>query len=109
MLEWHSLLEASTQARFYITIAKFGYQNYLDGINIEKLRISLSKLRISSHRLEVESGRWKKLHATPFENRKCKICDVPEDEYHFVLGCLLYVDIRKTFLHRYFWNRPNMI
>ena len=87
MQEWHSRLEASTRARFYITIAKFGYQNYLDVINIEKLRISLSKLRVSSHRLEVESGRWLKPHATPFENRKCKICGVLEDEYHFVLEC----------------------
>ena len=109
MQEWHSRLEASTRARFYITIAKFGYQNYLDVINIEKLRISLSKLRVSSHRLEVESGRWMKPHATPFENRKCKICCVLEDEYHFVLECLLYVDIRKIYLQRYFWNRPNMI
>ena len=73
------------------------------------MRISLSKLRVSSHRLEVENGRWMKPHATPFENRKCKICGVLEDEYHFVLECLLYVDIRKIYLHRYFWNRPNMI
>ena len=74
-----------------------------------ELRISLSKLRVSSHRLIVESGRWMKPQATPFENRKCKICGVLEDEYHFVLECLLYVDIRKIYLHRYFWNRPNMI
>ena len=68
MQEWHSGLEASTRARFYITFAKFGYQNYLDVINIEKFRTSLSKLRVSSHRLEVESGRWMRPHAIPFEN-----------------------------------------
>ena len=108
MQDWHSRLEASTRARFYNTFAQFRYQNYLDNIDIEKFRTNLSKLRVSSHRLEVESGRWAKPNAILFENRKCKLCGVLEDEYHFVLECTLYAEIRKVYISKYFWNRPNM-
>ena len=41
MQGWHSRLETSTRARFYSTFAMFRYQNYLDVIDIEKIRISL--------------------------------------------------------------------
>ena len=30
------------------------------------------------------------------------------DEYHFVLECTLYAEIRKVYISKYFWNRPNM-
>ena len=106
--DWHSRLEESTRARFYNTVANFGYQSYLDSINIEKFRISLSKLRLSSHRLEVEVGRWVKSRAIALNNRKCKLCGVLEDEFHFVLECTLYIELRKTYISKYFWRRPNM-
>ena len=106
--DWHSRLEESTRARFYNTVANFGYQSYLDSINIEKFRISLSKLRLSSHRLEVEVGRWVKPRAITLNNRKCKLCGVLEDEFHFVLECTLYIELRKTYIIKYFWRRPNM-
>ena len=35
-----------------------------------------TRLRLSSHRLEVEVGRWAKPNKVPYENRKCKNCDV---------------------------------
>ena len=108
MQDWHSRLEESTRARFYNTVAHFGYQSYLDSINIEKFRISLSKLRLSSHRLEVEVGRWVKPRAIALNNRKCKLCGVLEDEFHFVLECTLYIELRKTYISKYFWRRPNM-
>ena len=36
------------------------------------------------------------------------ICNVLEDEFHFVLECSLYKDLRKTYIKRYYWLRPNM-
>ena len=53
----HARLENSTRARFYINVAKFEFQKYLDLLEIEKYRKSLCKLRVSSQRLEVETGR----------------------------------------------------
>ena len=31
-----------------------------------------------------------------------------EDEFHFVLECSIYKDIRKTYIKRYYWQRQNM-
>ncbi len=68
----------------------------------------MTRLRTSSHRLAIESGRWSRPNRTPLENRLCIVCMILEDEYHFVLECPLYADLRKTYIRRYFWNRPSM-
>ena len=107
--EWHSRLENSTRARTFINIKNFKYQPYLDIINVKKFQTSLSCLRMSSHRLEVEAGRWTRHEKTLFENRKCKFCNNLEDEYHFVLQCELYKEIRKRYIANYFWERSNML
>ena len=75
---------------------------------IPKFRIALSKLRVSAHILEIEAGRWKKPTQTSRENRKCKICDVLEDEYHFLFECSLYDALRQTLFKKYFTVRPSM-
>lgn len=106
---WHSRLENSTRARCYIAFADFQYQNYLDVLNITKYRENLSRLRLSSHRLEVEVGRWAKPNKIPYQNRKCKVCHVLEDEFHFLLECPLYTDLRKRYINKFFWARPNML
>ncbi|MCG8046921.1 MAG: reverse transcriptase family protein [Candidatus Thiodiazotropha taylori] len=108
MQEWHARIETSTRARFYSTFASFKYQNYLDILSLEKFRKSISKLRLSSHKLEVEVGRWAKPIRIPLENRKCKICGSLEDEFHFVLECQLYTELRKQYIHKYYWKRPSM-
>ena len=106
--DWNSRLENSTRARFYINIANFQFQRYLELLKIEKYRKSVCKLRVSSHRLEVEMGRWAKPNKTLFDNRKCRACNVLEDEFHFIIVCSLYKDLRKTYIKRYYWQRPNM-
>ena len=106
---WHLRLEDSTRARCFITFSSFQYKTYLDMLNIAKYRKYLSRLRLSSHRLEVEAGRWAKPNKIPYENRKCKNCDVLEDEFHFVMECSLYGDLRKKYIKRYYWQRPNML
>ena len=95
---WTARLEESTRANFYRTFAAFKLQPYLDNVNVSKFRYALSRLRLSSHRLEVESGRWVKPNPTPLNERKCLNCKVLEDEYHFVLECPLYDDLRKNIL-----------
>ena len=107
--EWHSRLENSTRARTFINITSFKYQPYLDIINVKKFQTSLSRLRMSSHRLEVETGRWTRPEKTLFENRKCKFCNKLEDEYHFVLQCELHKELRKRYIAKYIWVRPNML
>ena len=107
--DWHTRLENSTRARCYLTFANFHYQKFLDILNIVKYRKGLSRLRLSSHRLEVEVGRWVKPNKIPYEDRKCQVCNVLEDEFHFLLECPLNTDLRKIYIHRYYWRHPHMI
>lgn len=105
---WRARLEQSSRASFYKSFAVFELQPYLDNVNMYKFCNALSKLRMSSHRLEVESGRWVKPIPIPFNERHCFNCSVLEDEYHFVLVCPLYVDLRKKYISKYYWSRPSM-
>ena len=59
------------------------------------LRRELSKFRISHHNLMTEEGRQKGI---PRELRICKSCDLGcvEDEYHFVIICPAYENLRKS-------------
>ena len=78
----------------YRNIACFEFSDYLDIITIRKFRVALAKRRVSSHRLEVEMGRWARPERITFEDRKCKFCNKLEDEFHFLLECLLYINSR---------------
>ena len=71
---------------------------YLEIVNIKKFKIALAKLRVSSHRLEIEMGRLARPERIEFDDPKCKLCNKLEDEFHFVLECPLYNDIRKNTL-----------
>ena len=54
-------------------------------------------------------GRWAKPNKIQLDNRKCGSCDVLEDEFHFILQCSRYQDLREIYIKRYFWRRPNML
>ena len=56
----------------------------------------MSRIQLSSHRLMMETGRWDRPHSIPYEERKCIVCDTIEDEFHFILECSRYADIRKN-------------
>ena len=68
----------------------------------------LSKIRMSSHRLEIEAGMWDRPQSIPLNERKCRVCNVLEDEFHFILECSLFKELRKRFIKRYFSLRPNV-
>ena len=55
-----------------------------------------------------KAGRWHKPYRTPVEERKCVNCNSLKDEFHFVLECSLYQDLRQIYIKRYFWTRPNV-
>ena len=76
--------------------ADFRFQPYLNLINIENNRVALSCFRVSAHRLEVETGKWHKPVAVPSNERKCRTClNCLEDEFHSLLECPLYHELRK--------------
>jgi len=65
-----------------------------------RLRSALAKFRIGSHELEIESGRHRNV---PVNERYCKLCQSEnilciEDEYHVLLKCPFYDDLRSIYL-----------
>ena len=105
---WQSRLAESSRAIFYRSFATFQFQPYLDKVNVFKYLQAYSKLRMSSHRLEVEAGRWVRQNRVPIHERKCSFCNILEDEYHFVIQCAAYSELREKYISKYFWKRPNM-
>lgn len=83
---------------------------YLTNIHNNKHRSALIKLRLRNHRLRVETGSWKGSAAVVYNERKCQLCNMNqlEDEYHFVMSCSLYTELRQKYISSYFRTRPNM-
>ena len=104
---WLSRIENSSRSLFYRNIADFKFKPYLNIINLSKYRKEMTKLRVSSHRLFIETGRWTK-PSTPIDQRICYQCNKLEDEFHFIIECELYKDIRATYISPYYRSRPNM-
>ena len=57
---------------------------------------------MSSHRLEVEAGRWARPNIIPVDEGKCITCRVLEAEYHFVIECSSYFDLRNNCIAKYY-------
>ena len=102
---WQEELTNSTRALFYRNIKEtLEFSSYLDVVQIE----ALSRLIVSSHGLRIESGRWDTT-VTPRERRFCVSCkNVVEDEFHFVLQCPLYSDIREKYIKTYYRTKVSM-
>ena len=92
---------------FFNTICSFNFQYYSDNLTIKSFRVAASRLRVSSHRLEVEKGRWK-TPPVPYNNRLCYICQVLDDEFHFLFKCQSLQDLRVKYIKRYYYTRPSM-
>ena len=96
--EWTKTVKKQPILRTYVTFKEeFIFEEYLN-INEAKYRIALSQLRLSSHQLEIEKGRHHNPKSIPIEKRLCKFCNqnAIEDEFHFLLECSQYADLRKT-------------
>ena len=67
----------------------------------------LAKYRLSSQQLYIEVGRYSRIQKT---ERKCRMCtsnDI-EGEFHFILVCQRYSDIRTKYINGYYYNRPSV-
>jgi hypothetical protein len=61
---------------------------------------------LSSHKLAIEVGRLKKVDRGC---RKCFNCDsLIEDEFHFILKCPVYNNLRKRYIKPYYWKKPSV-
>ena len=67
----------------------------------------MSSFRLVSQLLEIEMGRHNNI---PREQRFCKVCNMQqtESEYHFLLVCPAYNNLRVKFLTRYCMSWPTL-
>lgn len=105
--DWRSRIENSSRSLFYRNISvNLKFKEYINTIEVKSHRQALCRLIVSSHPLRIESGRWDR---TEIQNRTCHMCPSKlEDEYHFVLVCPLYSNLRRDFIKRFYWSRPSM-
>ena len=105
---WYSNINNSSKLSTYSLFKhNFNMESYLHKIIIEKYKVSLTKFRLSSHDLRIEKGRY---DGTNRENRKCLNCNmgVIENEYHFLLICPKYYNIRQKFIKDYYYRWPTV-
>ena len=87
---------------------KFQKEEYLK-LNSKSLRGTLARLRLSAHNLHIETGRYvKQSERKEPQDRLCVYCDLKEceDEYHFVMRCTLYQNLRQKLFDKVITHFP---
>lgn len=105
---WYAKINNSGRLSSYCLFKhEFESEKYLSCISENKYRIAYSRLRLSSHDLAIETGRYTNIER---KYRKCLQCNMGavESEYHFILVCPKYRDLRYKFFSPYFCRWPNI-
>ena len=106
--QWFSEINNSSKLDTYSLIkSTFGKEKYLDCIINNKYRIALSRFRCSAHKLMIEEGRFRNIERNQRFCLKCNM-NVVETEYHFLLACPYYIDLRREYLPKYYCSWPNV-
>ena len=89
------LIERSTKCQFYKHLTDtFCLQNYVTKSLTCNVITAICKIRCSSHKLSIEQGRYMSVERNQRLCLMCNLSDI-EDEFHFILKCPLYKDLRK--------------
>ena len=105
---WYAEINNSPRLSAYCRFKhNLNIEKYLDVIQENKYKIALSQFRISAHPLEIERGRYENI---PRTERKCKVCNMNsiESEYHFLLVCPAYKELRRKYFSSYYNHWPSI-
>ena len=71
----------------------------------QNCKSSILRFKLSVHKLGIETGRHNEIDR---HLRNCQNCSLNkmEDEYHFLLECPKYCNLRNQFLKPYYNRRP---
>lgn len=103
--EWSDKCNSNGKMEFYCHYKTFfTYEKYLDCVDLMKFRRSISAFRTSSHHLMIEKGRHFGIER---EFRYCIHCtDRVENEFHFIVECPLYDQLREKYIPNSFIQQP---
>lgn len=104
--KFYSDIRTSTKLLTYNLLKnEFVLEKYITCVTNDKHRIALTRLRCSAHKLAIEEGRFRNINR---DQRICNTCNMGyiENEYHFLLICPFYRDLRASILPRYYNNWP---
>ena len=107
---WYASISNSQSLELYRHFkTNFCYESYLDEVP-SKFRIAFSKFRMASHQLRIVTGRYGN-NRIERNQRLCNICNSGEieDEYHFLIICDAYKDIRVKYLKKYYYTKPSVM
>ena len=105
---WFSVVRNSSKLETYRLLKiNFGMEKYLVKLDNFKLRKSMSRFRCSAHKLAIEIGRHRNIDQ---KNRVCIFCSSSqvENEYHFMLICPAYTELRNKLIPRYYRTWPTI-
>ena len=104
---WYNDIINSRVLTFYKNYKlSFDFEHY-SNVLPNKLKAALA--RLSSHQLRIKTGR----HSHNRVARAKRICSLSnksdiENEYHFVLVCHIYSNLRQKYIRPYYYNRPSV-
>ena len=102
------LLRNAPTARLYKAIyTKHETPQYLENVN-SKFRHFLTKIRLGSHHLISETGSWARPKIL-YSERKCIYCSVLGDEYHHILECSKFTELRRQYIPNHYYTNPSML
>ena len=106
--KWYSDINNSSRMQTYSLFKhNFELEKYLK-LNMEaKYKTAFARFRTSSHNLAIETGRYENI---PRDQRTCKSCNMNaiENEYHFLLVCPKYRELRIKYFKQYFCHWPTI-
>ena len=102
---WHNSIDNNQKLIFYKQYKTlYTPAKYLDILNVRKYRHYVSSFRSSCHSLEIERGPHIK---TAGSIRLCRLCgEAGEDEFHFLLVCKAYDELRIEHLPKKYIIQP---
>jgi hypothetical protein len=106
--QWLSEISNSSKLETYKIIKdSFDFEKYLSLVINPKFRKALSRFRCSAHRLMIEEGRFRNIDRDQRICLKCNMNEI-ETEYHFLLVCPFYRELRKEHLPKYYCSWPTL-
>ena len=97
---WSTSISSNAKLESYCLYKEtFMFEPYLDVLNIRKFRSVYVNFRTSCHDLEIERARYRNV---PRAERLCRMCNsgIIEDEYHFLMCCDFYNELRILYIPR---------